>query len=120
MPFELSEEEKAIQSSVREFARKEFAPFVPQIEEEDEIPPIVREKLKELRITRIPFEEKYGGIGSTFTSFVVAVEEIAQVCAPIANLPMEGVFSTLALRRFGTEEQKKKYMIPLGSSPVKG
>lgn len=113
MPFELSEEEKAIQKTVREFARKELAPFVAQIEEEDEIPPIVSEKLKELRITGLPFEEKYGGVGSTFTSFIVAVEELGQVCPSIANLPMEGVMTSLALRRFGTEEQKKKYMIPL-------
>ncbi len=113
MAFELSEEEKAIKKSVREFARKEFAPLVPQIEEENEFPPVVWEKLKELRIMGLLFEEEYGGVGSTFTSFIVAVEEIGQVCPPIANLPMEGIMTALALRRFGTDEQKKKYMIPL-------
>ena len=113
MAFALSEEEKAIQSSVREFVRKEFGPLVPQIEEENTIPPIVWEKLKELRIMGLPFEEEYGGVGATFTGFIVAIEEIGQVCPPIANLPMENIMTSLALRRFGTEEQKKKYMIPL-------
>ena len=119
MSFELSEEELAIKQAIRDFARKEFAPLMPIIEEENELPPIVWEKLRELKVIALPFKEEYGGVGSTFTSFILAVEEIGQVAPVIANLPMQNVMTSLALNRFGTDDQKKKYLIPLISGELR-
>jgi len=111
--FEPTEEHRMIRRMVRDFAEKEIAPRAEEIDETDQFPEDLFRRMGELGIIGLPFPEEYGGSGGTYTSLVIALEEIARVSGSMAitldaqtSLYCEPVFL------FGTEEQKRKYLAP--------
>lgn len=114
MDFELSEEHRMIQRMVREFAEKEIAPRAIEIDEKDEFPEDLFRRMGELGILGLPFPEEYGGSGGDYLALVLALEEIARVSGTMAIiLDAHTSLCCEPIYLFGTEEQKRKYLVPL-------
>ncbi len=114
MNFNLNENQLMIRDLVREFADKEIAPHTAGWDEREEFPAAVVRKLGELGITGTAFPEEYGGGGGDALSFMVALEELARADSAVAVTV--GVVASLCgqlLLRFGTEEQKRRWLVPL-------
>ena len=121
MDFNLTDEQLAIRETVREFAEKEIAPSARERDEKSEFPYEIVKKLGELGMCGIISSPEYGGSGMDFLSYVIIIEELARVDASVAVIM--SVTNTLAgfpLRHFGSEEQKKKFLIPLSKGEKLG
>lgn len=114
MDFHLSEEHEMIRKMVRDFAEKEVAPSAAERDEEERFDRGIFEQMAELGLTGIPWPEEYGGIGSDFLAYVIAVEELSRVCASTGvTLSAHLSLASWPIYKFGTEEQKQKYLKPL-------
>ena len=121
MEFNLTDEQIAIRETVQEFAEKEIAPSARERDEKSEFPYEIVKKLGELGMCGIISSPEYGGSGMDFLSYVIIIEELARVDASVAVIM--SVTNTLAgfpLRHFGSEEQKKKFLIPLSKGEKLG
>lgn len=121
MNFEFSDEQQAIQKLVREFAEKEIAPTVQERDEKAEFSREIFDKIGELGLCGIFFPEKYGGSDGSYVSYILANEELSKVDDAVAA----GYASSISLCawpiwKFGTEEQKKKYLTPLAEGTKLG
>lgn len=114
MHFQLSEEHEMIRKMVRDFAKKEVALSAEERDEEERFDRAIFRKMAELGLTGIPWPEKYGGIGSDFVSYCIAVEELSRVCASTGvTLSAHTSLAGWPVFKFGTEEQKQKYLTPM-------
>jgi len=114
MNFQLSEEHEMIRKMVRDFAENEVAPTAAERDEEERFDREIFDKMAELGLTGIPWPEEYGGIGSDYLAYAIAVEELSRVCASSGVvLSAHTSLASWPIYRFGTEEQKQKYLVPL-------
>ena len=114
--LELSEEHLMLRDAVREFARREIVPIAAEFDERGDFPLDTIRKMGEMGLMGIETPEDYGGAGMDTIAYVLAVIEIAK--ADAAHSTVMSVNNSLvnyALLRFGTEEQKQKYLIPVAS-----
>ncbi len=103
-----------IRRMVRDFAQNEVAPKAAERDEEERFDRDIIVKMAELGLMGIPWPEEYGGIGGDYLAYCIAVEELAKVCASTAvTLSAHTSLASWPLYRFGTEEQKQKYLKPL-------
>jgi alkylation response protein AidB-like acyl-CoA dehydrogenase len=115
----LSEDEDLFRSSVREFAEGELRPRVEAMEHAAKIDPDVIKQCFELGLMSIDTPEEYGGAGSSFFNAIVAIEELARVDASVSVfVDVHNTLVTNAFLRWGTDEQKKKYLPQLAESRV--
>ena len=111
MDYLLTEEQKMLQEMISKFAKEEIAPVASELQEKGIFPAEIIKKLSELGVMGIGYPEEYGGAGMDFVSYMLAVEAISQYCASTGVIV--SAHSSLAVDpifRFGTEEQKKKYL----------
>lgn len=114
MDFNLSEEHEMIRKMVRDFAEKEVAPTAAERDEEERFDMELFHKMAELGLTGIPWPEEYGGIGSDYLAYVIAVEELSRVCASTGvTLSAHTSLAGWPVYKFGSEEQKQKYLRPM-------
>ncbi|MBD7984667.1 acyl-CoA dehydrogenase [Sporosarcina sp. Sa2YVA2] len=114
MDFKLSEEHEMIRKMVRDFAVKEVAPTAAERDEEERFDMDIFKKMAELGLTGIPWPEEYGGIGSDYLAYVIAVEELSRVCASTGvTLSAHTSLAGWPVFKYGTEEQKQKYLRPM-------
>jgi len=114
MDFRLSEEHEMIRKMVRDFAVKEVAPTAAERDENERFDRGIFDRMAALGLTGIPWPEQYGGIGSDFLAYCIAVEELSRVCASTGvTLSAHTSLASWPLFKFGTEEQKQKYLVPL-------
>jgi butyryl-CoA dehydrogenase len=119
--MELTEEQKMVIDMVRDFARNEVAPRAAEIDESAEFPWDNVRKMGELGLMGIPFPEEWGGSGFGELTYAMAVEEIAKACASTAiTMAAHTSIGTAPIFHYGTEEQKKKYLIPLARGEMIG
>ncbi len=114
MPLPITDEHRLIQNLAKELAEKEVAPFAMKADHEGIYPQHVIKKLAEAGLMGVAIPEAYGGGGQDHVAYVLALEEIAVRCASTAVIM--SVNNSLVcdpLFQFGTEEQKKNYLIPL-------
>jgi len=110
----LTEEQKLLQKTVHEFAETEVKPLARHIDETGEFPRETFRKAAELGLTGITIPEDQGGAGFDHISYAIVVEEISRVCASTgAILSVQNSLVCDPIHRFGTPEQKKKYLQPL-------
>ena len=115
----LSEDEDLFRSSVREFAEGEIRPRVEEMERAGKIDPQVIKQCFELGLMAIETPEEYGGAGSSFFNAIVAIEEFARVDASVSVfVDVHNTLCTNAFLRWGTDEQKKKYLPQMAESRV--
>lgn len=113
MNFELSESQVMIQHMVRDFAQKELAPLAADLDRDARFPAEILAKMAELDLFALPFSEEYGGTGDGYLAYVLAVEEISRACASTGiTYAAHCSIGTGPLYLFGTEEQKKQWVVP--------
>ncbi|MFQ6015420.1 MAG: acyl-CoA dehydrogenase [Anaerolineae bacterium] len=114
MDFELTEEQRLIRDTVRDFAQNEIAPIARHTDETGEFPWETFKKMGELGLMGLPWPEKYGGAGADTLSYAIAVEEISKACGSTGLTYAAHVsLASAPLYHFGSEEQKQKYLVPL-------
>lgn len=114
MNFVLGAEQEEIRKMVREFAAKEVAPTAAERDEKELFPRDIFDKMGELGILGLPYPEEYGGAGSDFLSYAIAVEEISRVCGSTGiGLSVHVSLCAWPIFKYGTEEQKQTYLRPL-------
>ncbi|WP_409252278.1 acyl-CoA dehydrogenase [Bacillus sp. SCS-153A] len=114
MNFKLSEEHEMIRKMVRDFAKNEVEPTAAERDEEERFDRELFDKMAELGLTGIPWPEEYGGIGSDYLAYCIAVEELSRVCASTGvTLSAHTSLAGWPIYKFGNEEQKQKYLKPM-------
>ena len=113
MDFRLTEEQEMTRRMSHEFADEVISPRAEEMERTGEMPYDIVDKMADLGMMGIPFPEKYGGSGGDWVSQMLCVEEISRGDAGLGG--MLDVTSIVAqeLYEFGTEEQKKRWLIPI-------
>lgn len=121
MLLDLSEDQKALRSTIREFAEAEIAPHALEWDREGEFPTTVIRALGELGVMGLPFPEEYGGLGAGTLSFAIALEELARVDSSVAiTIAASASLGGAPLLLFGTENQKEQYLVPLARGKTIG
>jgi butyryl-CoA dehydrogenase len=111
--LELTEEHQLLQKSVREFAEAEVKPLAKEIDETGRFPRDTFKKAAELGLTGVAVPENYGGAGMDHISYEIVIEEISRVCASTGViLSVQNSLYCDPVYRFGTEEQKQKFLVP--------
>jgi len=114
MKFDLSEEHLAVRNAARDFTQNVLKPGVIERDEEQRFPVEEMKQLGELGFLGMMVDPKYGGSGMDTLSYVLAIEEISKVDASASVcLSVNNSLVCWGLEKFGTEEQKQKYLIPL-------
>ncbi|HTU50275.1 MAG TPA: acyl-CoA dehydrogenase [Acidobacteriaceae bacterium] len=107
----LSSEEQILRDSVRKFAQNKIAPLVREMDETQKIHPSLLPHMFEMGILGMETPEEYGGFGGSFLGSILAVEEISAVDPAIGVIvDVQNTLTVNALLRYGSEEQKKKYL----------
>lgn len=121
MEFQLTAEQQEIRKLVRDFALKDVAPTAAQRDEEERFDRSIFEKMARIGLTGIPWPEEYGGAGLDFVSYVIAVEELSRIDSSIGvTLSAHISLASWPIFKFGTEEQKQKYLRPLAEGTKLG
>jgi alkylation response protein AidB-like acyl-CoA dehydrogenase len=121
MDFELSDEHKLFRDTVRDFADKEVAPGAIERDKTHEFPHEIIEKMAGLGLLGVPFSEEYGGAGGDTVSYAIAVEEISRADGSLGlTLAAHTSLGASPFYLFGTEEQKRKYLVPQASGKMIG
>lgn len=121
MEFRLSEEHEMMRKMVREFAEKEVAPTAAERDEKEEFDRALFDKMAELGLTGIPWPEEGGGVGADFLSYVIAVEELSRVDASVGvTLSAHISLASWPIHKFGTPEQKERFLRPLAEGKKLG
>ncbi|MBN6885011.1 butyryl-CoA dehydrogenase [Cytobacillus horneckiae] len=114
MNFQLTEEHEMIRKMVRDFAANEVAPTAAERDEEERFDREIFDKMAELGLTGIPWPEEYGGIGSDYLAYCIAIEELSRVCASTGvTLSAHTSLAGWPIYKFGSEEQKHKFLKPM-------
>jgi len=119
--FQLDESKELFRQTVRDFAEREIRPRVDRLWETGEFPYDIVRKMGELGFLGIPWPEEYGGAGGDYLDYAVAVEELARVDGSCA-ITVEAHISlgSAPFYYFGTEEQKREWLVPLARGKMLG
>ncbi|MFT5640217.1 MAG: alkylation response protein AidB-like acyl-CoA dehydrogenase [Cyclobacteriaceae bacterium] len=121
MSFDLTEEQIAVRDAARDFAQKELLPGVIERDNEQRFPKEQVKMMGELGFMGMMVDPKYGGGGMDTVSYVLAMEEISKIDASASVcMSVNNSLVCWGLEKFGTEEQKQKYLVPLAKGEVIG
>jgi alkylation response protein AidB-like acyl-CoA dehydrogenase len=111
----LAPEQRELRDFVRTIARERVAPRAAEIDESGEFPWDIVELFRESEIIGLPFSERYGGTGTGTLMLLVAIEEIAKVCATSSLILAGQALGALALELAGSDEQRERFLPRLAS-----
>jgi len=115
----LSDDENSFREAVRQFAEAEIKPHVQHMDADAKMKPEIVQKLFEMGLMGVESPEKYGGAGATFTMACLAVEELGRVDGSVSVLmDVQNTLVTNAFLKWGTEEQKQKYLTKMATEWV--
>ena len=121
MNFQLTEEQEMLRRMVRDFAEKEVEPTAAERDEEERFDREIFDKKAELGLAGIPWPVEYGGIGSDYVSYVIAVEELSRVCASTGvTLSAHISLASWPIFTYGNEEQKQNFLKRLATGEALG
>lgn len=121
MNFQLTEEQEMLRKMVRDFAEKEVEPTAAERDEEERFDRSIFDKMASLGLAGIPWPEEYGGIGSDYLSYVIAVEELSRVCASTGvTLSAHVSLASWPIYKYGSEEQKQTFLKRLAEGSALG
>jgi len=120
MDFTLNSDQKMILELVEEVCQKEFAPIADEISEKGEFPVQNVEKLASIDLFGITIPEEYGGLGMDYLTWALVSEKISKACATTGLIFGANLLCTYPLLKFGTEEQKRKFLPPLAKGKALG
>jgi alkylation response protein AidB-like acyl-CoA dehydrogenase len=111
LDFELSDEQRLLRDTVRDFARSEVAPVAEELDRAKAFPYEIVAKLGELGLMGIPFGEEYGGGGGDTLSYALCVEELARVDSSVCiTLAAHTSLGTMPIYLWGSDEQKSEWL----------
>jgi alkylation response protein AidB-like acyl-CoA dehydrogenase len=111
LDFELSDEQRLLRETVRDFARSEVAPVAEELDRTKAFPYEIVAKLAELGLMGIPFPEEYGGGGGDTLSYALCVEELARIDSSVCiTLAAHTSLGTMPIYLWGTDEQKSEWL----------
>ena len=114
MDFSFTDEQNQLRRSIREFAEGEIAPHVMEWDEASKFPIEIMPKLAEMGLLGVIFPEQYGGAGLGYVEYVIAIEELSRIDGSVGIIvAAHNSLCSNHIFKFGTEEQKKKYLTPL-------
>jgi short-chain 2-methylacyl-CoA dehydrogenase len=119
--FRLDDELEALRKTVEEFAQAVVVPVIGDLYEREEFPYDIVRQMGEMGLFGLPFPEEYGGMGGDYFALCVALEELARVDSSVA-ITLEAAVSlgAMPIYRFGTEEQKQRWLPHLCSGAAVG
>ncbi len=121
MVFDLTEEQQMIQDMARNFAQKEVLPKAAELDETGRYPEELVRQMAELGLMGIAVPEEYGGAGMDNICYAIAMEEISRACASTGViLSVNNSLACDPILKFGTEEQKQRFLAPLASGKKLG
>jgi alkylation response protein AidB-like acyl-CoA dehydrogenase len=121
LDFELSEEQRLLRKTVREFAEAEIGPHSREWDEKQDFPREVFGKLAELGLMGVCWPAEYGGSGLSTLDWALVMEELSRVDAGVAlSLAAHHSLSSGHIFLAGSEEQKKKFLVPLAKGEKVG
>lgn len=116
MDYNFTSEEQDVISMLRDFCIKEVKPIAAEIDEQERFPEETRKKLAEMGMMGIAMPEEYGGAGMSYVTYIAACEVTAKYCATTSViLSAHGSLCCWPISEYGTESQKRKYLIPLAA-----
>jgi len=119
--FSLTQEQQHLRRSVREFAEGEIAPHVMEWDEASHFPMEIMPQMAEMGLLGVIFPEEYGGAGLGYIEYALAIEELARVDGSVGLIvAAHNSLCSNHIFKFGTEAQKKKYLVPLASGKAIG
>jgi len=114
MEFELTEEQKLLQQTVRDFSQKVIAPGARERDSKGEFPRELFKEMAGMGIMGMLIPEEYGGAGLDYISYSIVLEELARVDGAVAlSVSAHNSLCTNHIYSFGTEEQRKRFVAPL-------
>ena len=121
MDFTFTDEQKQLRKSVREFAEGEIAPHVMEWDEASHFPSEILPKLAEMGLLGVIFPEEYGGAGLGYIEYATVIEELARVDGSVGLfVAAHNSLCSNHIYKFGSEEQKRKYLVPLAQGKKLG
>ncbi len=121
MDFSLTDEQQQLRRTVREFAESEIAPHVMEWDEASYFPSEILPHLAEMGLLGVIFPENYGGAGLGYIEYAIAIEELARVDGSVGLIiAAHTSLCTNHIFKFGSEEQRRKYVIPLAQGKKLG
>jgi glutaryl-CoA dehydrogenase (non-decarboxylating) len=111
--FELTDDHKAIRQTVRDFATKEVAPRIKELDEKQQFDRSILDKMAELNLLGVCIPEEYGGAGFDYIALGLVCEELEAVDTFMrVVMSVHTGLNSMTLMTWGTEEQKQKYLVP--------
>ncbi len=121
MDFSFTDEQQHLRRSVREFAESEIAPHVMDWDEASRFPVELIPKLAEMNLLGVLFPEQYGGAGLGYIEYATVIEELARIDGSVGLIvAAHNSLCTNHIYKFGTEEQRKKFVVPLAQGKKLG
>jgi alkylation response protein AidB-like acyl-CoA dehydrogenase len=121
MHFELTEEHEMIRQAARDFAQTELLPGVIERDDQQKFPAAQVKKMGELGFMGMMVDPQYGGGGMDTVSYVLAMEEISKIDASASvAMSVNNSLVCWGIEKYGTEEQKQKYLVPLAKGEIIG
>ncbi len=119
--FELTDDQKMVVDTVRQFGARELAPTIAELDREHRWDPATFPKYAELGITGLCFPEQYGGAGMDYVTYGLVCEELDYVDTSFRTmLSVHTGLCACGIYQWGTEEQRKRYLTPLASGERMG
>src|SRR6187455_942453 len=116
MDFELTDEQRLLRDTVRDFAQNEIRPVAEELDRTKSFPYELVKKMGKLGLMGIPFPEEYGGGGADTLTYALAVEELARVDSSVCiTMAAHTSLGTMPIWLWGTDEQKAEWMPILAS-----
>ncbi|MBS4538087.1 acyl-CoA dehydrogenase [Clostridium sp. D2Q-11] len=121
MNFSLTKEQEMIRKVMNDFAEKEVKPIAAEIDETERFPSETVEKMVKAEMMGIPFPKEYGGAGGDDLAYAIAIEELSKKCGTTGViLSAHTSLGAWPIYKYGTEEQKQKYLKPLAEGKLLG
>jgi butyryl-CoA dehydrogenase len=121
MNFALTEEQRIIKQTARDFANEKLAPLAAEYDRTEEFTAPQAKMLAEMGFLGMMVPEEFGGSGLDTVSYVLAMEEVSRACASSSvTMTVQNSLVCWPVTNFGTEEQKKKYLVPLAEGSKLG
>src|ERR1700716_3735301 len=116
---DMTDEQRAITEMVRQFADEQILPNAEHYDHEDSFPEPIVEQMKELGLFGVTIPEEYGGMGLDLTTYAMIVEELSRGWISISGILNTHCIGSYLLMKFGTDEQKQKYLPRMASGEIR-
>jgi alkylation response protein AidB-like acyl-CoA dehydrogenase len=117
--LELSDTQKAIVETVRDFVEKEVIPVADQMEQRDEFPEAIVDQMKELGLFGLTVPEEFGGVGESLTTYALTVVELARGWMSLSGVLNTHFMGCYLINKFGTDDQKQGFLPRMATGEIR-